>query len=157
MSAKSLTPDACCWPSRKPTRARRWKSAYSYPAAGQEAAWFEENHDKLAALGLPTQHKDLPNVVASLRRPLRAPQPRLLPVSTALGGTPVTIRLIVTDVDDSFQRAVEAGATVVQPLQDQFWGDRYGTVVDPFGHRWSMGQPLREVSYAEIRHHIDGM
>ena len=76
---------------------------------------------------------------------------------TALGGTPVTIHLLVTDVEASFQRAVEAGATVVQPLQNQFWGDRYGLVVDPFGHRWSMGQPLREVSYAEIRHHLDGM
>ena len=74
-----------------------------------------------------------------------------------LGGTPVTIHLLVTDVEASFQRAVEAGATVVQPLQNQFWGDRYGLVVDPFGHRWSMGQPLREVSYAEIRHHLDGM
>ena len=76
---------------------------------------------------------------------------------TALGGTPVTIHLLVTDVEASFQRAVEAGATVVQPLQNQFWGDRYGLVVDPFGHRWSMGQPLREVSYAAIRHHLDGM
>ncbi|MCW2691108.1 MAG: hypothetical protein JWR37_5998 [Mycobacterium sp.] len=68
----------------------------------------------------------------------------------ALGGTPVTIHLTVTDVDTSFQRAVDAGATVVAPLEDQFWGDRYGIVTDPFGHQWSLGQPIREVSMDEI-------
>ena len=64
----------------------------------------------------------------------------------ALGGTPVTIHLTVTDVDASFQQALDAGATVVAPLEDQFWGDRYGVVRDPFGHHWSLGQPVREVS-----------
>lgn len=75
----------------------------------------------------------------------------------SLGGTPVTIHLTVTDVDDWFQRALDAGATVVQPLEDQFWGDRYGAVQDPFGHRWSMGQPLREVSFDEIREAVSRM
>mgnify|MGYP000875216941 CR=1 FL=1 len=75
----------------------------------------------------------------------------------SLGGTPVTIHLTVTDVDDWFQRALDAGATVVQPLEDQFWGDRYGAVQDPFGHRWSMGQPLREVSFEEIREAVSRM
>ncbi|MEE6175040.1 VOC family protein [Mycobacterium sp. 050134] len=70
---------------------------------------------------------------------------------TALGGTPVTIHLTVSDVDAKFQRAVDAGATVVMPLDDQFWGDRYGVVADPFGHHWSMGQPVREVSSEEIQ------
>src|ERR1700748_3416705 len=68
----------------------------------------------------------------------------------ALGGTPVTIHLTVTDVDAKFQQAVDAGATVVAPLEDQFWGDRYGAVEDPFGHRWSLGQPVREVSMEEL-------
>lgn len=68
----------------------------------------------------------------------------------SLGGTPVTIHLTVTDVDAKFQRAVDAGATVVAALQDQFWGDRYGLLEDPFGHRWSLGQPVREVSMEEI-------
>lgn len=68
----------------------------------------------------------------------------------ALGGSPVSIHLTVTDVDAKFQKAVDAGATVVMPLEDAFWGDRYGELVDPFGHRWSMGQPVREVSEAEI-------
>jgi PhnB protein len=68
----------------------------------------------------------------------------------ALGGTPVTIHLQVTDVDTAFQRAVDAGATVIAPLEDQFWGDRYGVVRDPFGHHWSLGQPVRKVSPDEI-------
>ena len=68
----------------------------------------------------------------------------------SLGGTPVTIHLQVTDVEAAFQRAVEAGAEVVAPLEDQFWGDRYGVVRDPFGHVWSLGQPMREVSMDEM-------
>ena len=68
----------------------------------------------------------------------------------ALGGTPVTIHLVVTDVDAQFKRAVDAGATVVMPVEDQFWGDRYGMLRDPFGHQWSLGQPVREVSPEEI-------
>ena len=72
----------------------------------------------------------------------------------ALGGTPVTIHLTVTDVDSKFQQAIDAGATVVAPLEDAFWGDRYGVLRDPFGHHWSMGQPVREVSAEEIEEAI---
>jgi len=68
----------------------------------------------------------------------------------ALGGSPVTIHLVVTDVDKQFQQAIDAGGTVVMPVEDQFWGDRYGVLQDPFGHQWSMGQPVREVSIDEI-------
>lgn len=74
----------------------------------------------------------------------------------ALGGTPVTIHLTVTDVDTKFQRALDAGATMVMPLDDQFWGDRYGMVADPFGHQWSLGQPVREVSMEEIEAAMSG-
>jgi PhnB protein len=68
----------------------------------------------------------------------------------ALGGSPVTIHLVVTDVDAKFQQAIDAGASVVMAVDDQFWGDRYGVLRDPFGHQWSMGQPVREVSMDEI-------
>jgi len=68
----------------------------------------------------------------------------------ALGGSPVTVHLTVTDVDAKFQQAIDAGATVVMPVDDMFWGDRYGELRDPFGHLWSMGQPMREVSQEEI-------
>ena len=74
----------------------------------------------------------------------------------SLGGTPVTIHMTVTDVDAKFQRALDAGATVVGALEDQFWGDRYGVVADPFGHHWSLAQPVREVDYDEIQAAMSG-
>lgn len=71
----------------------------------------------------------------------------------ALGGTAVTLHLGVPDVDAAVERAVAAGATVVMPVADQFWGDRYGMVEDPFGHRWSIATPLsdRPMTEAELR------
>jgi PhnB protein len=54
----------------------------------------------------------------------------------------VTLHLQVTDADAVFNRAVEAGAQVKMPLADMFWGDRYGQLADPFGHRWSIGAPV---------------
>jgi PhnB protein len=67
-----------------------------------------------------------------------------------LKGTPVTIHLIVEDVDGFVNRAVEAGAKVVMPVEDQFWGDRYGVIEDPFGHRWSVATPQRQMTEEEI-------
>ncbi len=55
----------------------------------------------------------------------------------------VTLHIQVADPDRWFERAVAAGAEVTMPLADQFWGDRYGQVVDPFGHRWSIGGPVK--------------
>ncbi|MDP1028550.1 VOC family protein [Sphingomonas sp. KR1UV-12] len=55
----------------------------------------------------------------------------------------VTIHLQVDDADRWADRAVRAGATLTMPVGEQFWGDRYGQVVDPFGHRWSIGSPIR--------------
>jgi uncharacterized glyoxalase superfamily protein PhnB len=70
---------------------------------------------------------------------------------TALGGTPVTLHLYVGDVDAAFAKAVAAGATVSMPVADQFWGDRYGVLKDPFGHSWSLATPVREVSLEEAK------
>jgi uncharacterized glyoxalase superfamily protein PhnB len=61
----------------------------------------------------------------------------------ALAGTPVTIHLYVKDADKTFAEAVAAGATVKMPLADMFWGDRYGIVVDPFGHEWAIATQKR--------------
>ena len=68
----------------------------------------------------------------------------------ALKGSPVTIHLQVEDADAAFARAMRAGAMVTMPLADMFWGDRYGRVVDPFGHHWSIATHLREVSREEM-------
>jgi uncharacterized glyoxalase superfamily protein PhnB len=68
-----------------------------------------------------------------------------------LKGTPVTLHLQVEDADALQKRAVDAGATLLMPVQEMFWGDRYGAVEDPFGHRWSMAHHVREVSHAEMQ------
>jgi PhnB protein len=68
----------------------------------------------------------------------------------AIGGTPVVLALEVDDAEVVFARAVAAGARVRQPLADMFWGDLHGQLDDPFGHRWNIGQHLRDVPQAEI-------
>lgn len=68
----------------------------------------------------------------------------------SLGGSPVTIHLQVPDVDQAFDKAVRAGATVTMPVADMFWGDRYGCVDDPFGHKWSLATKVKEVTPEEM-------
>ena len=69
----------------------------------------------------------------------------------ALKGTPVTIHLSVTDVDAAFAQAVAAGATAKMPPAEMFWGDRYGQVEDPFGHKWSLATHTRDLTDAQIK------
>ena len=64
----------------------------------------------------------------------------------ALGGNPVGIMLYVEDVGRTFEKAVASGATVEKPVQDQFYGDRSGTVLDPFGYRWTIATHVEDVS-----------
>lgn len=68
----------------------------------------------------------------------------------ALKGSPVTVHLQVEDVDGAWAKAVAAGAIVAMPLADQFWGDRYGQLRDPFGHKWSMAQNKVSLTAEEI-------
>ena len=69
----------------------------------------------------------------------------------SLGGTAVDIFLYVKDVDKVFNRAVEEGAKINMPLNDMFWGDRYGQVTDPFGHSWSLATHKEDVHPEEMR------
>lgn len=69
----------------------------------------------------------------------------------ALKGSPVVIHLNVNNVDDTLARATEAGAAIRMPAQDMFWGDRYGQLVDPFGHVWSVATHIRDMSAEEIQ------
>jgi uncharacterized glyoxalase superfamily protein PhnB len=69
----------------------------------------------------------------------------------ALKGSPVTIHLYVDDVDATVERAVAAGAKVTMPVAEMFWGDRYGTLEDPFGHHWSVATHVRDVTPEEMR------
>src|ERR1051325_313546 len=68
----------------------------------------------------------------------------------SLGGVPCLLHLYVNDVDAAFAKAVAAGATVKMPVMHMFWGDRYGQLQDPFGHRWSMATHKEDLTPAQI-------
>ena len=68
----------------------------------------------------------------------------------ALKASPVTIHLAVENADEVIDRAVAAGAAIKMPVADMFWGDRYGIVVDPFGHSWSVATHIRDMTKEEI-------
>ncbi|GAB5100099.1 MULTISPECIES: VOC family protein [unclassified Caballeronia] len=69
----------------------------------------------------------------------------------AIKGSPVTIHLYVEDVDATFTQAIDAGAEVTMPVAEMFWGDRYGRLVDPFGHQWSLASHVRDVSPEDMQ------
>lgn len=68
----------------------------------------------------------------------------------SVGGSPVSIHMFVEDVDAAFDKALAAGAEVRMPLDDQFWGDRYGVLTDPFGHIWSIATHKEDLTPQEI-------
>ena len=76
---------------------------------------------------------------------------------TTLGGSGTGLMLYVNDVDDTFQRAVAGGAEVRQPVKDQFYGDRTGTIIDPFGHQWTIATHVEDVSPEEMQRRMQEM
>jgi uncharacterized glyoxalase superfamily protein PhnB len=74
-----------------------------------------------------------------------------------LKGTPVTLHFYVEDVDAAVRRAVAAGAKVVMEVADMFWGDRYGVIEDPYGHRWSIATHQRDVTTEEMQQALQAM
>jgi PhnB protein len=74
-----------------------------------------------------------------------------------IGGSATVLHLYTNDVDALWERAVDAGAEIRQPLQDAFWGERYGEIIDPFGHRWGLAQHLRDVPRQEIEEAVAAM
>jgi PhnB protein len=72
------------------------------------------------------------------------------PSPKTLGGSCVVLNLFMDDIDKLFNQAVAAGATVTMPLANQFWGDRYGQLKDPFGHTWALGQHVEDVAPEEM-------
>jgi len=77
----------------------------------------------------------------------------LSPQSTSGSGT--GLHIYIEDVDSAFDRAVKAGATVEMPVADMFWGDRYGKLRDPFGHKWSIGTHKADLSMEEMKKRMD--
>jgi PhnB protein len=94
-------------------------------------------------LMLADEMPDMPDAVA------RSPQ--------SLGGTTFGFNVYVEDVDARFKRAVDAGAKVKRPVQDQFYGDRSGTVEDPFGHVWTLASHIEDVSPEEMKRRMAAM
>jgi PhnB protein len=84
--------------------------------------------------------------------------PQMLAVSPAtLGGTPIGLCLYVPNVDELFNQAVAAGAKVERPVTNQFYGDRAGTVLDPFGHKWTITTHVEDVSMEEMQKRMAAM
>ena len=77
----------------------------------------------------------------------------LSPQST--GGSGMGLHIYIEDVDSAFDRAVKAGAMVEMPVADMFWGDRYGKLRDPFGHKWSIGTHKADLSMEEMKKGMD--
>lgn len=69
----------------------------------------------------------------------------------AIGGTPVSLHTYVEDADSVFDRAIQAGAKVLRPVEDQFYGDRSGQFEDPFGHRWNVATHVEDVPPEEMK------
>lgn len=79
-----------------------------------------------------------------------------IPSAKTLGGTPVTMHLHVDDADAVLAQAVAAGGTLERPAEDHFYGERSGTVRDPFGHRWLIGQEIEVVEVGEMQKRFEG-
>ena len=79
------------------------------------------------------------------------------PGPLALKGSPVVLHNYVADADHVFDQAVAAGATATMPMTDMFWGDRYGQLSDPFGHRWSIATHVRDVTPEEMQQAVEKM
>ena len=74
-----------------------------------------------------------------------------------IGGNPVTLGLYVKDVDVTFQKAIDCGASVLMPVKDEFYGDRTGQVLDPFGYKWMIATHKEEISFEEMQKRFDKM
>ncbi len=77
--------------------------------------------------------------------------------ATTLGNTSVGLLLYVDDVDQRVERAVSLGAKIEKPVQDQFYGDRMGTIVDPFGHKWTLAVHIEDVTPEEMERRMAAM
>ncbi len=73
----------------------------------------------------------------------------------SIGGSPMGLHIYIDNVDAAFDRAVKAGAQVEMPVMDQFWGDRYGRLKDPFGHKWSIATHVKDLSQNEMKQAMD--
>jgi PhnB protein len=74
-----------------------------------------------------------------------------------IGSTPISFYIYVENVDEAFKKAVEAGSKIQMPVEDMFWGDRIGTVLDPFGYSWSLASHTKDLTPEEIQEGAQAM
>jgi PhnB protein len=122
--------------------------------AGEASEWYQRALGAEESRACPGSRREVHADRAAIRR-LRGDDRRRVPEvgvlsPLSLGGTYGTLTLATDDADALWQRAIDAGAEVFQPLQDAFWGDRHGQIVDPFGHRWGIAQHLRDVPADDV-------
>ena len=123
--------------------------------AARAAAWYTttlggEERTRLAVPGGKLMQVELRFGDSTLMLADEFPELGVLsPLS--IGGTATVLHLRTENVDALWQRAVDAGAEVRQPLADAFWGERYGQIVDPFGHKWSLATHVRDMTQEEMR------
>jgi PhnB protein len=122
--------------------------------ADRAAAWYvealgAEERGRIAVAGGKLMQVELSFAGSTVMLADEFPELGILsPLS--IGGTATVLHVVTEDVDALWQRALDAGAEVRQPLADAFWGERYGQITDPFGHRWGLAQHLRDVPDKEI-------
>jgi PhnB protein len=122
--------------------------------AAQAAAFYREAFGAEEIARIPTPDGRLMSVQlrigsSSLHLADEFPEMGVIAPPT-VGGTSTVLALETTDAEALFARATAAGAEVLQPLGEVFWGDLYGRLADPFGHRWSISQHVRDVPHDEI-------
>jgi PhnB protein len=119
----------------------------------KEAFGAEEGHRMMSADGKKLMHGEilLDGHTCFLSDEFDESEGGTCKTPQTLGGTCVRITLAVDDADALVERAVAAGARVLLPVQELFWGARYGKIADPFGHEWGVNQQLKEQSSAETQ------
>ncbi|HEX9745054.1 MAG TPA: VOC family protein [bacterium] len=115
----------------------------------QKAFDAEKIHVALMPDGKTVMHAEMQIGDSRIMMNDEWPQSNMLSPSS-IGNSPVTLHLYVEDVDKIFQQAVDAGCQVGFPLEDTFWGDRYGLLIDPYGHKWSVATHKEDLTPEEM-------
>lgn len=127
----------------------------SIQGAKQAIEFYKQAFGANEVFRLPTPAGDIAHaeiLIGDSRLMLSEPcEESPIPSPAALGGSTIGIHLYVEDVDAVFSRALDAGAKVMKPVEDQFYGDRMGTLKDPFGHVWFIGTHKENLTPQEIQ------
>jgi PhnB protein len=122
--------------------------------AGRAAEWYEQALGATVGARIPVpgdRYLQIELIFGDSRVMIADEFPEMGAISPlTLGGTYGALTIATDDVDLLWQRAVDAGAEVFHPLQDAFWGERHGQIVDPFGHRWGLAQKIEDVAPDEV-------